>query len=149
MENRFEICCYDSVLIGTRFECDRLSCKGKNTEFNLFYHKVNNEYFYCVNRQQLGEYWCCVIEDRYSSCPDRCDKCNIFKVMSDVFAELQDSYFFYPNSHQVNNQEEVPYQAISWKVFTSVIDKNNKKFRIEIGKSIPNLGLVLNHGKTS
>ena len=56
MENRFEICCHDSVLIGIRSECDRLSCEGEHTEFNLFYHKVNNEYFYCVNRQQLGEY---------------------------------------------------------------------------------------------
>ena len=63
MENRFEICCDDSVLIGTRSECDRLSYEGKHTELNLFYHKANNEYFYCVNRQQLGEYWRCVIED--------------------------------------------------------------------------------------
>ena len=47
MENRFEICCDDSVLIGTRSECDRLSYEGKHT----------------VNRQQLGEYWRCVIED--------------------------------------------------------------------------------------
>ena len=56
MENRFEICCHDSVLIGIRSECDRLSCEGKHTEFNLFYHKVNNEYFHFVNRQRLGEY---------------------------------------------------------------------------------------------
>ena len=101
-----------------------------------------------MNRKQLGEYRRCVTEDGDSFCLDRCDKCNICKAISDVFAELQDSYFFYPNSHQANNQEEVPYQPILWKVFTSVIDKNNKKFRIEIGKSIPNLGLVLNHGKT-
>ena len=85
MENRFEICCHDSVLTGSRSECDRLSCEGKHTEFNLFYHKVNSEYFYCVNRQQLGEYWRCVIEDRDCFCPDRCDKCNICKAMSDVF----------------------------------------------------------------
>ena len=84
MENRFEICCHDSVLIGSRSECDR-----------LFYHKVNSEYFYCVNRQQLGEYWRCVIEDRDSFCPDRCDKCNICKAMSDVFAQLHNSYFFF------------------------------------------------------
>ena len=148
MENGFEICCHDSVLIGTRSECDRFSCEGKHTEFSLFYHKVSNEYFYCVNRQQLGEYWCCVIEDIDSFCPDRCDKRDICKAMSDVFAELQDSYFFYPNSHRANNHEEVPYQPILWKIFTSVIDKYNKKIRIEIGKSIPNRGLVLNYGKT-
>ena len=56
--------------------------------------------------------------------------------------------FFSPNSHQANNQEEVPYQPILWKVFASVIDKNNKKNYIEIGKSIANFGVVLNHGKT-
>ena len=48
----------------------------------------------CVNRQQLGVYWLCVTEDGDSFCLDRCDKCNICKEMSDVFAELQDSYFF-------------------------------------------------------
>ena len=80
-----------------------------------------------------------------SHCPDRCDKC---KAMSDVFAKLHDSYFFYPNSHQANNQKEVPCQPILWRIFSSVIDKSNKKFRIETGRSITNLGLVLNHGKT-
>ena len=58
MENRFEICCYVSLLIGTRSECDRLSCTERKHApvFNLYYHKVNNEYFYCVNREQLGQY---------------------------------------------------------------------------------------------
>ena len=68
--------------------------------------------------------------------------------MSDVFTELQDSYFFYPKTSVANNHEEIPYQPVLRRVFTSVIDKN-KKFRIEIGKSIPHCGLVLNHGKTS
>ena len=70
------------------------------------------------------------------------------KEMSDVFAELQDSYFFYPRTDAANSQEEIPYQPILWRIFTSVIDKNNKRFHIEIGKSIPNQGLVLNYGKT-
>ena len=104
MTNRFEICCHDSLLIAIRSECDRLTCKGKFT-CNLFYHQVNNEYFYCVNREQLGQYWRCVVEDRDTFCPDRCDKCTICQEMSNVFTELQDSYFFYPNSHQANNQE--------------------------------------------
>ena len=101
MTNRFEICCHDSLLIAIRSECDRLTCKGKFT-CNLFYHKVNNEYFYCVNREQLGQYWRCVVEDRDVFCPDRCDKCNICKEMS-VFSELQDSYFFYPRADYANN----------------------------------------------
>ena len=68
--------------------------------------------------------------------------------MSDVSGELLDSNIYYPKTSVANNQEEIPYQPVLWRVFTSVIDKNNKKFRIEIGKSIPHCGLVLNYGKT-
>ena len=46
MENRFLTCCHDSLLIGTRSECDRLQCQGKHDPvFNVFYHKVNNQFF--------------------------------------------------------------------------------------------------------
>ena len=45
-------------------------------------------------------------------CPDRCDKCDICKEMSDVFTELQDSYFFYPKTDNANNHEEIPHQPI-------------------------------------
>ena len=56
MENWFEICCYDSLLIGTRNECARVSSKGKYAlVFNLLYRKVNNEYFFFANREQLGQ----------------------------------------------------------------------------------------------
>ena len=88
------------------------------------------------------------MEDRDTFCTDRYDKCKMCKEMSYVFAEFQDSYFFYPRTDAANNEEETPYQPILWRIFTSVIDKNNKRFRIEIGKSIPNRGLVLNYGKT-
>ena len=64
-----------------------------------------------------------------------------------VFTELQDSYFFYPKTSVANNHENRPYQPILWRVFNSVINKNNKNFRIEIAKSIPHSGLVLNYGK--
>ena len=148
MENRFEICCHDSLLIGTRSECDRFTCEGKHElVFNWYYHKANCEYFCCVNREQLGQCWRCV-EDRDAFCPDKCDKCNMCKEMSDVFAELRDSYFFYPRTYAANSQEEIPYQPILWRIFTSIIDKNNKRFRIETGKLIPNRGLILNYGKT-
>ena len=116
--------------------------------FNLYYHKNNNEYFYCLNRDQLGQYWQCVVEDRDAFCPDRCEKCNVCKEMADVFTELQNSYFFSPNASVENNQEVIPYQPVLWIVFTSIIDKNNKKFRIKIGKSIPKHSLVLDYGKT-
>ena len=46
MKNRFLTCCHDSLLIGTRSECDRLSCQGNYLPvFHLHYHKNNNEYF--------------------------------------------------------------------------------------------------------
>ena len=81
MENRFLLCCHDSLLVGTRSECDRFSCQEGNHSpvFNLYFHKGNNEYFYCINREQLGQYWKCVVEDRDSFCPSRCDQCNILK----------------------------------------------------------------------
>ena len=68
--------------------------------------------------------------------------------MSDVFTELQDSYFFCLKTSVANNHKEIPNQPMLWRVFTSAIDKNNKKFRIEIRKSILHCGLVLNYGKT-
>ena len=95
MENRFLICCHDSLLIGTRSECDRSQCQGKHDPvFNVFYHKVNNQFF-CLNRNQLGQYWKNVVEDHDFLCSSRCDRCSICKEMSDVFSELQDSWFFY------------------------------------------------------
>ena len=89
-----------------------------------------------------------MVEDRDSFCPSRCDQCNICKEMSYVFTELQESYFFYPRTSVANSEEEIPYQPVLWRVFISIIDKNNKKFHIEIGKSIPHSGLILNYGKT-
>ena len=47
-----------------------------------------------MNRDQLEQYWHCVVEDRDTFFPDRCDKCNICKEMTNAFTELQDSYFF-------------------------------------------------------
>ena len=150
MENRFLLCCHDSLLIGIRPECDRFTCKeGKHSPvFILYFHKANNEYFYCIKREQLGQYWRCVVEDRDRYCPTRCDKCNICKEMSDVFTELQDSYFFNPKTNLANKQDELPYEPVLWHIFNSVKNKNNKNFRIEIAKLIPHSALVLNYGKT-
>ena len=59
MVNRFLICCFGSVLIGTRSECDRISCEHEkhSPEFKVYYHKVNDRYFCCLNRKHLGQYW--------------------------------------------------------------------------------------------
>ena len=98
MENCLLICCYDSILIATRFECYKLSCKNEkySPDFDVYYHKINNEYSYCLNRKQLGQYWQSVIKDRDIFCPERCEKFNISKEMTDIFTELQVS-FFIPN----------------------------------------------------
>ena len=52
-------------------------------------------------------------------CAERCDKCNICKEMTDVFTELQDSYFFYAKTVVANNQDNIPYQPVLWRIFTS------------------------------
>ena len=52
--------------------------------------------------------------------------------MSDVFNKLQGSYFFHPKTSVANNQEEIPYQPVLWRVFNSVINKNNNKFQFLI-----------------
>ena len=114
MENRFLTCSHNSLLIGGRSECDRLQCQGKHYPvFNVFYHKVNKHFFYCLNRNQLGQYWKCVVEDRDFLCSSRCDRCSICKEMSDVFSELEDSWFFYPKTTLANNHDGIPYQPVS------------------------------------
>ena len=37
---------------------------------------------------------------------------------SDVFTELQDSYFFYSKTRVANNHKEIQYQPVLWRVFT-------------------------------
>ena len=68
--------------------------------------------------------------------------------MTEIFTELQDRYFFCPRTSLANNQEDIPYQSALWRIFNSAIIKGNKKFRIEIGKSVKHRGLVLNYEKT-
>ena len=53
MENPFSVCFHDSLLVGTQSECDRLSCEHEkhSGEFDVSYHKANNEYFYCLYRK--------------------------------------------------------------------------------------------------
>ena len=68
--------------------------------------------------------------------------------MSDIFYELQDSYFFYPKTTVANNYDEASYQPVLWRIFTSTLNKRNERFRIDIAKLIPNTGLVLDFGQT-
>ena len=146
MENRFTKCCFGFEPSGTRSECDRLTYSGNhNPAFNLYYQRANNCYCFCLSRKQLGQYWGCVVEDRISSCSSKCEHCSICKEMHDVFVDLQDAYFFQPNTNRLINNENKPFQPVMWRVFNSTIDRNTKKCRIEIVKSIPHVGLVLDY----
>ena len=114
--------------------------------FAVFYQRANNEYCYYLNRKQLGQYWRCIVEDTNFLCSSRCERCKACKEMSHVFVELQDSYFFIPNTKVANNYEDKPYQPVIWCVYNR--PSNKKEFRIEIAKSIPDIGLVMDNGQT-
>ena len=66
MSYYFQKCCFDSEKIGVRNECDRLTriSNGKHN-FGLFFHRNNDETFYCLNKKKLEEYWQCVIAERH------------------------------------------------------------------------------------
>ena len=99
MENRFEVCCFNYDTVCSTSQRDRLSCEGKHTpEFTVYFHKINNEYCYCLDRKQLGQYWHCVNENDHKLCFQKCTKCLICKKASKIFYKLQESYFFYPNT---------------------------------------------------
>ena len=70
---------------------------GKHTEFTLFFHKINNTSFYCLNRKQLEEYWKCIVKDQEVFCPEKCNKCDVCELLSKAHEELKDSWFFTPN----------------------------------------------------
>ena len=96
MENRFTICCFDFEVVGFHSECNQSNCKGNHDPaFAVFYQRANDEYCYCLNRKQLGQYWRCIVEDTNFLCSGRCERCKACKEMSHVFDELQDSYFLY------------------------------------------------------
>lgn len=126
--------------MGAVNECDRMSCvlNGKH-DFELYFHKTNDESFYCVNRKQLREYWRCVIKDQKTFCPEKYDDCDVCKELAVVFENLQDAYFFSPNKNK--------HQPVMWRVF---FERGNKscKFRIEIAKTIESEDLVLNYGSS-
>ena len=146
MENSFEKFCFDYDIIRSTTQCDWLKCEANhNPVFIVYYQKANNEYCYCLNRNQLGQYWQCIVENSALLCPSKCEEGEVYKETSHIFTELQDSWFFYPNTKVPASFESKPYQPVKWRIFTAA---NKKKFRIEIAKSIPHIGLVVNDGQT-
>ena len=76
-------------------------------------------------------------EDRESFCPEHCDKCSVCDEYAFVFENLLDSFFFSSNKDR--------HQLVMWKVFFEDGNKQ-RKFRIEIAKTIESEHLVLDYG---
>ena len=130
MENRFTKCSFDFEVVSFHSECDRSSCKGnQDPAFAVFYQRANNEYCYCLNRKQLGQYWRCIVEDTNFLCLSRCERCKACKEMSHVFTELQDAYFCQPKTKPAKNYEDKSYQPVMWHVYNR--PSNKKEFRME------------------
>ena len=53
--------------------------------------------------------------------------------------------FFYQNTKVRTSFESKPYQPVKWRVYRAT---NKKEFKIEIARSIPHIGLVVNDGQT-
>ena len=90
MENRFEVCCFNYDIVRFTSQYDRLNCEGKHTpEFTIYFHKRNNEYCYCLDRKQLGQYWRCVNENHDKLCFRKRTKCLIFKEASGILTSYR------------------------------------------------------------
>lgn len=113
MSNSFETCCYDYELVRKTSQCDRINCLGNhNPEFSVYFHKANNESCYCLNLEQLGQYWHFIVKDRDTFCPSSCGLCQICKEISHVFSELKDAYFFTPRTY-IFNDNDMPYEPVA------------------------------------
>ena len=143
-------CCFNLELVGHHFECDRINCKGNHSpEFPDYCEKSRGLHCYCLNRQQLGQYWRCIVEDCRFLCQSQCGRCSICNKMSHIFVKLQDIYLFQPNVIYRSASDGKPLQLVMWRIFNRHISKNNNSFNIEIAKSIPHIGIGTNYGKTN
>ena len=95
MENRLLICCHDSLLIGTRSECDRFMCQeGKHSPtFNLYFHKAKNVWLKIEILFVLVDVTNAIFVRKY-----------------EMF--LQSCKLFDPKTSVANNQEKRPYQPV-------------------------------------
>ena len=130
MENRFEKCCFDYDLVCVTTQFDRLNCESnQDPPFEIFFHKNNDEYCYCLDRNQLDQYWHCVTQNMKLLCPRDCGKCFACKEFLLIYTELKESYFFCANVSSSGHMK--PYQPVKWRIFTTT---NKKKIRMEIAK---------------
>ena len=143
MKNCFTKCCFDYEVVGFHSECDIQGCKGNyDPAFTVYYQKVNDEYCYCLNRKQLGQYWRCVVENTNFLCPSRCERCKACKEMPHVFSKLQDSYIFFIQELSIQILLNISLINRCYGVF--LIDQ---VIRNNLSESIPNIGLVQDYGQ--
>lgn len=72
--------CFDFDIVHSSFEYDRLTCDSKHDPvFKILFNKSTNEYCYCLNREQLEQYWDCVSKNWEAIC---LKKCNIFDIFN-------------------------------------------------------------------
>ena len=64
----------------------------ENTTLCCFFHRNNDETFYCLNRKQLEEYQQCVIAEQQAFCPDKCGFCEICKEFDQIYDCLKRSF---------------------------------------------------------
>ena len=116
IEKRFEECCFNYDFVHVTTQCDWLNCKvNHDPPFEIFFHKNNDKYCYCLDRNQLNQYW-------RSVCGRDCGKCFACKEFSLIFTELQESYFFCANVSSSGHTK--PYQPVTWHIFTVTNKKN-------------------------
>ena len=143
MENRFSNCCFDFEVVGFHSECGRLICKGNHSPaFTIYREKPHGFHCYCLNQQQLDQYWRCIVEDCKFMCPSECGHCGICREMSCIFVELQEAYFFQPNLICRSASDDKPFQPVMWRVFNRNINKNNTFLRLKLQNQFHILALL-------
>ena len=124
---------------------DRINCfANPDPQFSVYYHKNDNQSCFCLNRRQLRQYWRCIINDRDYFCPSSCKQCKICKEVSHIFSELQNSYFFNPNTCVRCSSENIPHQPVAWRIFGAT---NKNQLSIQIEKSKQSLVIITDDGE--
>ena len=100
-----------------------------------------------MNHKELGQYWQLSLQIEMLFVLKNVKNAVFVKKWQMFLLNCKIVSFFIHKS-VAYNFDQVPYQPKFWRVLNSVIDKRNKKFRIEIGKSIPHTEFVLNYGRT-
>ena len=108
--------------------------------FLFIFIKINKRSCYCLNHEQLGQYWCCAAKDREWFCPRSCGHCEICKEVTRMFSELKDAHFFTPNATIF---EDLSYQPIAWRIFSA----NKSELYIQVAKSKKSLDIITDHGE--